>query len=36
MANALCADDIDAAFGHLSEGYAYDDRRRLSGDPITG
>ena len=36
MANALCANDIDAAFVHLSEGYEYDDRRRLSGDPIHG
>ena len=36
MANALCANDIDAAFLHLSEGYEYDDRRRLSGDPIHG
>ena len=36
MANALRANDIDAAFVHLSEGYEYDDRRRLSGDPIHG
>ncbi len=36
MANALRANDIDAAFVHISEGYEYDDRRRLSGDPIHG
>ena len=36
MANALRANDIDGAFVHLSDGYEYDDRRRLSGDPIRG
>ena len=34
MANALRANDIDGAFVHISDGYEYDDRRRLSGDPI--
>ena len=36
MANALRAHDIDGAFVHISDAYVYDDRRRLSGDPIHG
>ncbi len=34
MVGALNILDIDRAFTFLSEGYVYDDRRRLSGDPI--
>ena len=36
MGDALRAHDIDGAVVHFSDAFEYDDRRRLSGDPITG
>ena len=35
LASAGRAKDVDAMFGWYSDGFTYDDRRRLSGDPIT-
>ena len=35
LARAGQAKDADAMFGWYSDGFSYDDRRRLSGDPIT-
>ena len=35
LASAGRARDVDAMFGWYSDGFTYDDRRRLSGDPIT-
>ena len=35
VASAGRARDVDAMFGWYSDGFTYDDRRRLSGDPIT-
>jgi hypothetical protein len=33
---AMQAHDVDASLGCCSDQYVYDDRRRLSGDPIEG
>ena len=36
MIDALNTHDVDGAFVKVSDAYEYDDRRRLSGDPIRG
>ena len=34
--SALHAHDVDGTLRWFSDGYVYDDRRRLSGDPVVG
>jgi hypothetical protein len=36
LARAMQAHDIDGMFEYVSDQYVHDDRRRLSGDPLTG